>query len=142
MYHRHKLLHLIHYVLDSRDSIPSQRKTFFSALQHRDRRLGPTQPPVQWVSDALSWGVKRSGYEPHHSLPPSAEVKKGGAISLFPIKCKDRFICALLFWTCPSFLVFSDLRFRNLGLSPSSGGREKTFLVVQAFRHSRRTPVS
>jgi hypothetical protein len=30
--------------------------------------LGPTQPPIQWVSGALSVGVKRSGREADHSL--------------------------------------------------------------------------
>jgi hypothetical protein len=33
--------------------------------------LGPTtQPPIQWVAGALSWGVKRQGREADHS-PPS-----------------------------------------------------------------------
>jgi hypothetical protein len=38
--------------------------------------LGPTQPPVQWVSGALSPGVKRQGREADHSPPNIAEVKK------------------------------------------------------------------
>jgi hypothetical protein len=37
--------------------------------------LGPTQPPIQWVSGALSSGVKRPGHESDHSPPTSAEVK-------------------------------------------------------------------
>jgi hypothetical protein len=37
--------------------------------------LGPTQPPIQWVSGALSLGVKRPGREADHSPPSSAEVK-------------------------------------------------------------------
>jgi hypothetical protein len=37
--------------------------------------LGPTQPPIQWVSGALSLGVKRPGREANHSLPSSAEIK-------------------------------------------------------------------
>jgi hypothetical protein len=38
--------------------------------------LGSTQPPNQWVSGALSPGVKRPGCEADHSPPASAEVKK------------------------------------------------------------------
>jgi hypothetical protein len=38
--------------------------------------LGPTQPPIQWVSGALSLGVKRPVRETHHFPPPSAEVKE------------------------------------------------------------------
>jgi hypothetical protein len=38
--------------------------------------LGPTQPPIQWVSGALSPGVKRPGREDDHALPISAKVEK------------------------------------------------------------------
>jgi hypothetical protein len=37
--------------------------------------LGPTQPPIQWVTGALSLGVKLPGREAAHSPPSSAEVK-------------------------------------------------------------------
>jgi hypothetical protein len=38
--------------------------------------LGPTQPPVQWVSGVLSPGVKsRPGRDADHSPPSSAEVE-------------------------------------------------------------------
>jgi hypothetical protein len=36
--------------------------------------LGPTQPPIQWVPEALSLGVKRPGHEADHSPPSRAEV--------------------------------------------------------------------
>jgi hypothetical protein len=38
--------------------------------------LRPTQPYIQWVSGALSLGVKRPGCEADHSYPSSAEVKE------------------------------------------------------------------
>jgi hypothetical protein len=38
--------------------------------------LGLTQPPIQWVSGALSLWVKRPGCEADHSLSSSAEVKE------------------------------------------------------------------
>jgi hypothetical protein len=38
--------------------------------------LGPTQPPTQWVSGAISLGVKRPGREADHSPPSSAEIKE------------------------------------------------------------------
>jgi len=37
--------------------------------------LGPTHPPIQWVPEALSLGVKRPGHEADLSPPSSAEVK-------------------------------------------------------------------
>jgi hypothetical protein len=43
--------------------------------------LGSTQPPIQWVQEAVSLGVKRLGREANHSPPASVEVKKGGAMS-------------------------------------------------------------
>jgi hypothetical protein len=39
-------------------------------------RLESTQPPIQWVPEALSPGVKRSGREADHSPPASAEDNK------------------------------------------------------------------
>jgi hypothetical protein len=38
--------------------------------------LGPTQPPIQWVTVALSLGVKRPVRETDHSPPSSAEAKE------------------------------------------------------------------
>jgi hypothetical protein len=38
--------------------------------------LGPIRPPIEWVPEALSPGVKRPGREADHSPPTSAEVKK------------------------------------------------------------------
>jgi len=37
--------------------------------------LAPTQPPTQWVLEALSLGVKRSRREADHSPPFSDKVK-------------------------------------------------------------------
>jgi hypothetical protein len=39
--------------------------------------LGPAQPPIQWVPETLSLGVKRPGREADHSPPTSADVKRG-----------------------------------------------------------------
>jgi hypothetical protein len=47
---------------------------FFSSQRRPDRIRGPTQPPIKWVSGALSPGVKRPGREADHS-PIRAEVK-------------------------------------------------------------------
>jgi hypothetical protein len=49
--------------------------------------LGPTQPPIQWVTEALSLGAKRPGREADHSPPSSAEVNNGwGYTSTLPIR--------------------------------------------------------
>jgi hypothetical protein len=43
------------YGLDVQDSIPGRSFLFFTASR---LALGPTQPPIQWVSEARSPGVK------------------------------------------------------------------------------------
>jgi hypothetical protein len=40
------------------------------------KALGPTQPPIQWVPEALSLGVKRPRREADHSPPSRAEVEE------------------------------------------------------------------
>jgi hypothetical protein len=66
------------YRLDDRDSrvrFPGGLGIFlFTSASRPD--LGPTQPPIQWVPEALSLGVKRPGREADHSSPSSAEVKE------------------------------------------------------------------
>jgi len=37
--------------------------------------LGPTEPPIQWVTGVPSLGAKRSAYEADHSPPSSDEAK-------------------------------------------------------------------
>jgi hypothetical protein len=58
-----------------RSSSPGRVKSFLLFTSSRPV-LGPTQPPIQWVSGALSPEIKRPGREINHSPPSSAEVKK------------------------------------------------------------------
>jgi len=46
--------------------------------------LGPTHPPMQWVTGALSLEVKRLGHEADYSPPSSAEVKNAWSYILTP----------------------------------------------------------
>jgi hypothetical protein len=46
--------------------------------------LKPTQPPIQWVPDAPSREVKRSGRDADHLPPNSAEVKNAWIYSSTP----------------------------------------------------------
>jgi hypothetical protein len=46
--------------------------------------MGSTQPPIQWVSVAVSPGVKQQGLEADNSHPSSAKVKNGGTIPSDP----------------------------------------------------------
>jgi hypothetical protein len=49
--------------------------------------MKPTQPPIQWVSGALSLGVKRPRREADHSPPFSSEVKEYVELYLYsPIR--------------------------------------------------------
>jgi hypothetical protein len=56
----------------------AEARELFSSPRRPDRW---TQPPVQWVQGILSPGVKREWREADHSLPSSAEVKNGEAIT-------------------------------------------------------------
>jgi hypothetical protein len=42
--------------------------------------LGPTQPPVEWIPEAITAGVRRPGREAVHSPP----FRNGGAIPPLP----------------------------------------------------------
>jgi hypothetical protein len=62
------------------DDDPGRGKIFFFPTASRPA-LGPTQPPIQWVS----LGLKRRGLATDYSSPSSSEVKNGGAVLLAPI---------------------------------------------------------
>jgi hypothetical protein len=47
--------------------------------------LGPTQPPIQWVTGALSVWVNWPGHEADHSPSSSAEVKNAWSYISTPI---------------------------------------------------------
>jgi hypothetical protein len=50
-------------------------KNFLFSMSSR-QALGPTLPPAQWVTGALSPGVQQLGRQADHSPPTSAKVKK------------------------------------------------------------------
>jgi hypothetical protein len=52
----------------------SQLGIFLSTTTSR-KALEPTQPPIQWVPEALSLEVKHLGHGADHSPPSSAKVK-------------------------------------------------------------------
>jgi hypothetical protein len=67
--------------------------------------LGTTQPPIHWVPEAISQGVKRPGHEADHSPPSSDEVKNAWSYTSPPqyvfralclIKHRDNFTVTLL----------------------------------------------
>jgi hypothetical protein len=63
---------------------PGRGKRFFLFSVTSRLALGPTQPPVQWVLEAVSPRVKQQGHEADHSSPSSAMVKNGGATPPLP----------------------------------------------------------
>jgi hypothetical protein len=68
------------YRLDDRGSILGRGELFLYITSSRPA-LGPTQPPIQWVPEALSpGGVKPPKGEAEHSPPSSVDVKNDGAI--------------------------------------------------------------
>jgi hypothetical protein len=64
------------YRRDDRGSIPGRgwEGIFLLATMFRPA-LGPNQPPIQWVPEAVSAGVKWPGREADHSPLPSAKVE-------------------------------------------------------------------
>jgi hypothetical protein len=48
-----------------------QRQEIFVLSTALEPALGPTQPPIQWIPEALSRGIKRPGRE--NNLPPSSD---------------------------------------------------------------------
>jgi hypothetical protein len=46
--------------------------------------LGPSQPPIQWVPEALFAAVKRTERETEYSFPSSADDKESGAVTPLP----------------------------------------------------------
>jgi len=46
--------------------------------------LEPTQPPIQWISEALTAGVKRPVHEADHSPPSIAEVNNAWSYTSTP----------------------------------------------------------
>jgi len=65
------------YGLDDRGFESRQRLGIFLFTTASRTVLESTQPPIQWVSGALSMGIKRSGRQADLSPPSSAEVKGG-----------------------------------------------------------------
>jgi hypothetical protein len=68
----------LHYGLEDRGSrvrFPARAGNF--SLHHRVQNgSGATQPPIPWIPEALSLGIKRPGREAYHSPQSSAEVKE------------------------------------------------------------------
>jgi hypothetical protein len=67
----------------------------------------PTQPPIQWVTWALSLGIKRPELEADHSHPSSAEVNNAWSYISTPqhafmawcsVKKSTGTTLSLLFW--------------------------------------------
>jgi hypothetical protein len=72
------------YKLDDQGLISIRGKVFLSYITSR-LGLGPAQPPVQWILEAVFLGVKQLGCKADHSPPRSAEVKNDGAVCPLPI---------------------------------------------------------
>jgi hypothetical protein len=61
--------------LGSRVRFPAEAGIFLFTTASRTS-MGPTQPTIQWVSGALSLGLKRPEREADHLSPSSAKVKE------------------------------------------------------------------
>jgi hypothetical protein len=68
--------------LDDRWFESRQRLDLFTTVSRP--ALGPTQPPIQWVTGSLSLVLKRPWDEPDHSPPSSAEVNNAWSYTSTP----------------------------------------------------------
>jgi hypothetical protein len=76
------------YGLDGRGLVVSRQGLQIALFTTASRPpLGPTQPPVQWIPGALSWGVKRPGREADHLPLSTAEVKNAWSYTSAPPIC-------------------------------------------------------
>jgi hypothetical protein len=67
-------------VPDVEGSIHSKGKFFLNFTAPRPT-LGPTQPPIEWVSEANYTERKLPGLEAEHSPPSRSEVTNGAALT-------------------------------------------------------------
>jgi hypothetical protein len=79
-------------LVEARDFSPLRIQTEF----------GFNQPPIQWVKEVLTPGLKRTGHEAYHSPLSSAEVK----------------MVELYFPICPHDVVLINLSTRTILLLP------------------------
>jgi hypothetical protein len=99
--------------LVGRGSIPGRRKILLCSTASRPA-LGRIQPPIQWVSGALSPAVNYPGREADHLSSSSVEVKNGGT-SIIPyvfmvwclIKHRDNFTLSL-------YLISSFIHYKQI----------------------------
>jgi hypothetical protein len=71
----HESVQWLGYGLDDRGSNADRDRDFFLFATASRPVLGPVQPPVKRVPEALSLGVKRSGHKADTSSPSTAGVK-------------------------------------------------------------------
>jgi hypothetical protein len=85
MYAKQELRELSQYSdgLGGPRSIPG-RVRLLSSAQYPDRLSEPTQPPIQWVPEALSPGAKWQRRKADHSLSFNSDIKNGRAITPLP----------------------------------------------------------
>jgi hypothetical protein len=67
------------YELKGRGSVVDKSK-FYLSSKASGPALGTAQPLIQWVSGALSPGVKRPRRETDHSSSSSVEIRNGGDV--------------------------------------------------------------
>jgi hypothetical protein len=72
------------YGLDDRCSFLCRGRDFILFVTAPRPALGPTQPPIQWVPEALTLRVKWPGREADHSPPSNTEVKNAWSYTSAP----------------------------------------------------------
>jgi hypothetical protein len=94
--------------------------------------LGPTQPPIQWVPETLSLGVKWSGHEAEHSPPSSAKVKECVELYLHPnvfmawclVKHRDNFTFTFIY-----LLLYMKLKLNLINFLKNDSLYKKWYII-------------
>jgi hypothetical protein len=103
------------YVGDRVQFLAGLRKGLFLFIIASTPAVEPTEPPIQWIPEALSVGVKRTGREADHSPPFSAEDNHAWSYAFTPphiftawyqVKHGDNFTLTFhLYWLKPLWCV-------------------------------------
>jgi hypothetical protein len=116
-------------VLDDRESQSRQELGIFLFTTVSRPALGPTQPPIQWIPEALCLEVRWPAREAQHSPPSSAEVNNAWSYTSAPQY-------AFTTWCHEYQLHFRVTTCINC-LSSKKFSKKKFRFIKEKYRHNR-----
>ena len=99
----------------------------FPLLQTSRLSLRVTQPPIQWVREALSYGIEQPQHEIHNSSASDTEVNNALSYTFTPPHDFMTWCLIKLMKTDASFYIYISQGFSLLGCDVAS--LDKSFLM-------------